>query len=189
MPADELLTDRGLDVITNDSDLDLPTPIGVSGPTVRPGDAHVARRVDLAPHRHHRHGRPHSHGFTATRSTLDTCLLFGRVVTAGVRRDQHTAVVEVHEPAIADHLDFLAGEPHASLVVGCGEADRALAAHAPGRRWRHPRGGISRRSDGVSTAERAELVELRRELRVAKLEVEILKRAAAYFARENMLPN
>lgn len=45
-----------------------------------------------------------------------------------------------------------------------------------------------RRSDGLSTAERAELVELRRELRVAKLEVEILKRAAAYFARENMLP-
>ncbi len=45
-----------------------------------------------------------------------------------------------------------------------------------------------RRSDGLSTAERAELVELRRELRVAKLENEILKRAAAYFARENVLP-
>ncbi len=27
-----------------------------------------------------------------------------------------------------------------------------------------------------------------RELRVAKLEVEILKRAAAYFAQENVLP-
>jgi transposase-like protein len=45
-----------------------------------------------------------------------------------------------------------------------------------------------RRSDGLTTAERAELVELRRELRVAKLENEILKRAAAYFARENVLP-
>ena len=45
-----------------------------------------------------------------------------------------------------------------------------------------------RRSDGLTTAERAELVELRRELRVAKLENEILKRAA-YFARENVLPN
>jgi transposase-like protein len=45
-----------------------------------------------------------------------------------------------------------------------------------------------RRSDGVSTAEREELVRLRRELRVAKLEVEILKRAAAYFAQENVLP-
>ena len=45
-----------------------------------------------------------------------------------------------------------------------------------------------RRSDGVSTADREELVRLRRELRVAKLEVEILKRAAAYFAQENVLP-
>lgn len=46
----------------------------------------------------------------------------------------------------------------------------------------------SGRSDGVSNAEREELVRLRRELRVAKLEVEILKRAAAYFAQENVLP-
>jgi len=45
-----------------------------------------------------------------------------------------------------------------------------------------------RRDDGVSSAEREELVRLRRELRVAKLEVEILKRAAAYFAQENVLP-
>ena len=45
-----------------------------------------------------------------------------------------------------------------------------------------------RRADGLTTAEREELVRLRRELRVAKLEVEILKRAAAYFAQENVLP-
>lgn len=45
-----------------------------------------------------------------------------------------------------------------------------------------------RRSDGLSTTERVELVELRRELKVTRLENEILKRAAAYFARENVLP-
>ena len=45
-----------------------------------------------------------------------------------------------------------------------------------------------RRDDGLNTAERDELVKLRRELRVAKLENEILKRAAAYFAAENVLP-
>lgn len=45
-----------------------------------------------------------------------------------------------------------------------------------------------RRNDGVTSAEREELVKLRRELRVAKLENEILKRAAAYFAAENVLP-
>jgi transposase len=45
-----------------------------------------------------------------------------------------------------------------------------------------------RRNDGLTTAERDELVKLRRELRVARLENEILKRAAAYFAAENVLP-
>ena len=41
---------------------------------------------------------------------------------------------------------------------------------------------------GLSTDERAELVALRRELRTTKMEVEILKRAAAYFAKEHVLP-
>ncbi len=45
-----------------------------------------------------------------------------------------------------------------------------------------------RRAEGLTRAEREELVRLRRELKVAKLEVEILKRAAAYFAAENVLP-
>ena len=45
-----------------------------------------------------------------------------------------------------------------------------------------------RRADGLTTAEREELVKLRRELKVAKLENEILKRAAAYFAAESVLP-
>ena len=45
-----------------------------------------------------------------------------------------------------------------------------------------------RRKDGLSTAEREELVRLRRSERTLKMENEILKRAAAYFARENVLP-
>ena len=44
------------------------------------------------------------------------------------------------------------------------------------------------RRSGVTQDEHAELIELRRELRVAKMEVEILKRAAAFFAKENVLP-
>ena len=45
-----------------------------------------------------------------------------------------------------------------------------------------------RRDDGLTTEERAELVRLRRANRTLAMENEILKRAAAYFAREH-LPN
>jgi transposase len=46
----------------------------------------------------------------------------------------------------------------------------------------------SGRREGLTNDERAELVKLRREKRALEMEVEILKRAAAYFAKENVLP-
>lgn len=41
----------------------------------------------------------------------------------------------------------------------------------------------------LTSAEKKELAALRRDKRRLELEVDILKRAAAYFARENVLPN
>ena len=74
-------------------------------------------------------------------------------------------------------------KPVAQIAEDLGISDSCL------RNWmRQADLDEGRRSDGLRTAEREELVELRRELKVARLENEILKRASAYFARENVLP-
>ncbi|MDB5597948.1 MAG: hypothetical protein JWM36_4909, partial [Hyphomicrobiales bacterium] len=55
------------------------------------------------------------------------------------------------------------------------------------RRWMSQADINAGRREGLTSDERAELVRLRRELRVKEMEIEILKRASAYFARENVL--
>ena len=56
------------------------------------------------------------------------------------------------------------------------------------RRWMDQADVDEGHKEGLTRDERAELVRLRREKRVLEMEVEILKRASAYFARENILP-
>jgi transposase-like protein len=56
------------------------------------------------------------------------------------------------------------------------------------RRWMAQADVDAGHRPGLTSDERAELVRLRRENRVQAMEIEILKRASAYFARENVLP-
>jgi transposase-like protein len=56
------------------------------------------------------------------------------------------------------------------------------------RRWMDVDDVDAGRKEGLTSTERRELVELRRQTRVQAMEIEILKRASAYFARENILP-
>ncbi len=53
------------------------------------------------------------------------------------------------------------------------------------RRWMDIADVDSGRKEGLTTAEREELVKLRRENRVLRMEKEILGKAAAFFATEN----
>ncbi|WP_203567166.1 transposase [Aestuariimicrobium ganziense] len=56
------------------------------------------------------------------------------------------------------------------------------------RRWMVQDEVDGGRAEGLGSAEKGELVELRRRNRVLETEIEILKRASAHFAWENVLP-
>lgn len=73
-------------------------------------------------------------------------------------------------------------KPIAQIARDLGIAESGL------RRWMAQADIDDGRVEGLSTDERKELVELRRKNRVLEMENEILKRASAYFARENVLP-
>ena len=83
----------------------------------------------------------------------------------------------------AVELARLREKPVAQIATDLGISDSCL------RNWMAQADIDEGRREGLSSREREELVELRRVTRTLKLENEILKRAAAYFARENALPN
>lgn len=82
----------------------------------------------------------------------------------------------------AVELARLREKPVAEIARDLGISDSCL------RNWIAQADVDDGRRPGLSSDERAELVALRRRNRVLELEVEILKRASAYFARENVLP-
>lgn len=80
-------------------------------------------------------------------------------------------------------LDLVAqGEPVVQVASNLGVSESCL------RRWMGQADVDAGRVEGLTSVEKKELAELRRKNRVLELEVEILKRASAYFARENVLP-
>ena len=82
----------------------------------------------------------------------------------------------------AVELARLREKPIAEIAQDLGISESCL------RRWMAQADMDDGTRPGLTMDERAELVRLRREKRVLELEVEILKRAAAYFAKENVLP-
>ena len=82
----------------------------------------------------------------------------------------------------AVELARLREKPIAQIAKDLGIAESGL------RRWVAQADIDEGKREGLSSDERRELVELRRQKRVLEMEVEILKRASAYFARENVLP-
>lgn len=80
-------------------------------------------------------------------------------------------------------LDLVArGEPVATTARGLGISESYL------RWWMAQDDVAAGRSEGLTSAEKRELVELRRRTRALDTENEILKRAPAYLVRENVLP-
>ena len=73
-------------------------------------------------------------------------------------------------------------QPVAQIAKDLGISESCL------RRWMALDDVDAGRREGLTSDERRELVELRRRTRVLEMENEILKRASAYFARENVLP-
>jgi transposase-like protein len=73
-------------------------------------------------------------------------------------------------------------KPVAQIAKDLGISETGL------RRWMAVSDIEEGRAEGLTRDDRAELVRLRRENRVQAMEIEILKRASAYFARENVLP-
>ena len=90
-----------------------------------------------------------------------------------------------HPPEFRRRAVELARQPGASVA----RVAKDLGISESGlRRWMRQDDIDEGRVEGLTSDERAELVQLRRDKRVLEMEIEILKRASAYFARENILP-
>lgn len=90
-----------------------------------------------------------------------------------------------HPPEFRRRAVELTRQPGASVA----QIAKELGISESGlRRWMAQDDVDAGRKEGLSSNERDELVRLRRENRRLEMELEITKRAAALFAKENVLP-
>lgn len=90
-----------------------------------------------------------------------------------------------HPPEFRRRAVDLARQPGASVA----KVAKELGISESGlRRWMAQDDVDTGRKEGLASNEREELVRLRRENRRLEMELEITKRAAALFAKENVLP-
>ncbi len=82
----------------------------------------------------------------------------------------------------AVELARLREQPIAQIAKGLGISESCL------RNWLAQADRDEGRREGLTSEERKELAALRKEKRRLEVENEILRRAAAYFVRENVLP-
>ncbi|MGH8870382.1 MAG: transposase [Acidimicrobiia bacterium] len=73
-------------------------------------------------------------------------------------------------------------KPVAQIAEDLGISESGL------RRWMAQADVDEGKREGLTTAEKEELTRLRRENRVLRMERDLLSRAAAFFAQENVLP-
>ena len=109
----------------------------------------------------------------------------GHVACGAVRPCERRSMPAPHPPEFRRRAVELAREglkPIARIAEDIGMSESCL------RNWLRQADIDDGKKEGVSTSEKEELARLRKENRVLRMERDLLSRAAAFFASENVLP-